>query len=152
MHWPSSMISTAARVLFASDAGGVGLNLQKAASCCINIDLPWNPAVLEQRIGRIYRLGQKRPIDVYNLVSQCSIEARIAGLVADKQALFSSLFDGPSDEVRFERSGSFLSRIERVVEPAVVPELEDADIEQEQTPRGVEIEATPDRPFPASSR
>lgn len=48
-------------------AGGDGLNLQKAASCCINVDLPWNPAVLEQRIGRIHRLGQKRPIDVYNL-------------------------------------------------------------------------------------
>ncbi len=39
------------RVLFASDAGGVGLNLQHAANCVINMDLPWNPAVLEQRIG-----------------------------------------------------------------------------------------------------
>jgi SNF2 family DNA or RNA helicase len=47
----------ACRVLFATDAGGVGLNLQRAASACINIELPWNPAVLEQRIGRIYRLG-----------------------------------------------------------------------------------------------
>ena len=129
-----------ASVLFASDAGGVGLNLQRAASCCINIELPWNPAVLEQRIGRIYRLGQKRPIDVYNLVSQCSIEARIAALVADKQALFTSLFDGSSDEVRFDRSGSFLSQLERVVEPAIVPELEDADIEQEETPLGREID------------
>src|SRR5207244_12167344 len=45
----------ACRVLFATDAGGVGLNLQRAASACINIELPWNPAVLEQRIGRIYR-------------------------------------------------------------------------------------------------
>jgi SNF2 family DNA or RNA helicase len=43
----------ACRVLFATDAGGVGLNLQRAASACINIELPWNPAVLEQRIGRI---------------------------------------------------------------------------------------------------
>ena len=58
------------RVLFASDAGGVGLNLQHAANCVINLELPWNPAVLEQRIGRIYRLGQKQPIDVYNLVSE----------------------------------------------------------------------------------
>jgi hypothetical protein len=45
-------------MLFLSDAGGVGLNLQRAASCCINLELPWNPAVIEQRIGRIYRLGQ----------------------------------------------------------------------------------------------
>ena len=49
------------RLLFASDAGGVGLNLQHAANCVINLELPWNPAVLEQRIGRIYRLGQKQP-------------------------------------------------------------------------------------------
>src|SRR5262249_37084884 len=58
-----------ARVLFASDAGGVGLNLQRAANACINLELPWNPAMLEQRIGRIYRLGQKDPVEVYHLVS-----------------------------------------------------------------------------------
>ena len=107
----------ACRVLFATDAGGVGLNLQRAASACINIELPWNPAVLEQRIGRIYRLGQRRPIDVYNLVSEPGIESRIADLVGSKQALFTGLFDGTTDEVAFERSGSFLSRIERIVGP-----------------------------------
>ena len=112
----------ATAVLFATDAGGVGLNLQRAASCCINVDLPWNPAVLEQRIGRIYRPGQKQPINVYNLVAQSSIEARIAGLVADKKAFFSGLFDGDTNEVRFERSSSFLSRLERIIEPARAPE------------------------------
>jgi hypothetical protein len=119
----------ATRVLFATDAGGVGLNLQRAASACINVELPWNPAVLEQRIGRIYRLGQKRPIDVYNLVTQDSIEARIAGLVADKRALFAGLFDGSSDEIHFERSGSFLSRLEKLVEPIAVPELSDPAVD-----------------------
>src|SRR6185437_10411820 len=73
------------RVLFATDAGGVGLNLQHASNCVINLELPWNPAVLEQRIGRVYRLGQTRPIDVYNLVSEEGIESRIAGLVGSKQ-------------------------------------------------------------------
>ena len=111
----------ACRVLFATDAGGVGLNLQRAASACINIELPWNPAVLEQRIGRIYRLGQRRPIDVYNLVSEPGIESRIADVVGSKQALFTGLFDGTTNEVTFERSGSFLSRIERVVGPALAP-------------------------------
>ena len=111
----------ACRVLFATDAGGVGLNLQRAASACINLELPWNPAVLEQRIGRIYRLGQSRPIDVYNLVSEPGIESRIADLVGSKQAFFTGLFDGTTDEVAFERSGSFLSRIERVVAPAISP-------------------------------
>ncbi|HEY5619564.1 MAG TPA: DEAD/DEAH box helicase [Vicinamibacterales bacterium] len=111
----------ACRVLFATDAGGVGLNLQRAATACINIELPWNPAVLEQRIGRIYRLGQRRPIDVYNLVSEPGIESRIADIVGSKKALFTGLFDGTTDEVTFERSGSFLSRIERIVAPALAP-------------------------------
>ncbi len=117
----------ACRVLFATDAGGVGLNLQRAANACINIELPWNPAVLEQRIGRIYRLGQRRPIDVYHLVSEPGIESRIADIVGSKQALFSGLFDGTTDEVAFERSGSFLSRLERIVEPALVPAATSGD-------------------------
>ena len=100
------------RVLFATDAGGVGLNLQRAASACINIELPWNPAVLEQRIGRIHRIGQRRPINVYNLVSEPGIESRIADLVGSKKALFTGLFDSTTDEVAFDRCGSFLSRIE----------------------------------------
>jgi hypothetical protein len=117
------------RVLFATDAGGVGLNLQRAASCCVNLELPWNPAVLEQRIGRVYRMGQSRPVEVYHLVSEIGIEARIAGLVSDKRALFSGLFDGASDEVAFERSGSFLSRIERVLAPVRTPVVSEKDDE-----------------------
>jgi len=102
------------RVLFASDAGGVGLNLQHASNCVINLELPWNPAVLEQRIGRIYRLGQSQPIDVFNLVNEEGIESRIAGLVGSKQAFFKGLFDGDSDAVQFDQSGSFLARVETI--------------------------------------
>jgi hypothetical protein len=149
----------ATRVLFATDAGGVGLNLQRAASCCVNLDLPWNPAVLEQRICRIYRLGQRQPIDVYNLVTQSSIEARIAALLADKRAFFSALFDGETNEVRFERSSSFLARLERMVEPARAPEprLQEDSPEEQATAdreidelvaaadeRGVALAAAPD--------
>jgi superfamily II DNA or RNA helicase len=134
----------ACRVLFATDAGGVGLNLQRAASACINVELPWNPAVLEQRIGRIYRLGQRRPIDVYNLVSEPGIESRIADLVASKKALFTGLFDGTSDEVAFERAGSFLSRIERIMAPALEPAPPrggDAADREDDDPAEREIEA-----------
>ncbi len=133
----------ACRVLFATDAGGVGLNLQRAASACINIELPWNPAVLEQRIGRIHRLGQRRPIDVYNLVSEPGIESRIADLVGSKQAFFTGLFDGTTDAVTLERSGSFLSRIERIVAPAISPapaRAEEAVSDDDGAER--EIEAT----------
>jgi superfamily II DNA or RNA helicase len=107
------------RILFASDAGGVGLNLQHASNCVINLELPWNPAVLEQRIGRVYRLGQTKPIDVFNLVSEYGIEARIASIVGSKQAFFKGLFDGDSDAVQFEQSTSFLARMAKIYEPIV---------------------------------
>jgi hypothetical protein len=115
------------RLLFLSDAGGVGLNLQRAASACINLELPWNPAVLEQRVGRIYRLGQSRPIDVYHLVSEYGIESRIADLVATKRALFSGLFDSTTDEIRYESERSFLADVEKLVAEAPAPVAATAD-------------------------
>jgi len=102
--------------MFLSDAGGVGLNLQRAASACINLELPWNPAVLEQRIGRIYRIGQTLPIDVYNLVCETGIEARIATTVSSKRALFEGLFDGTNDAVRFDGTASFLDTVKALVD------------------------------------
>ena len=48
-------------VFLSTDAGGVGLNLQ-SASVLVNLDIPWNPAVLEQRIARIHRIGQHKPV------------------------------------------------------------------------------------------
>jgi len=110
-------------VLFSTDAGGVGLNLQHAASTVINLELPWNPAVLEQRIGRVHRLGQKQPVQVFNLVGEQGIESRIADVVEDKQALFSGLFDGTSNEVCFSGTARFLDRVERLVEPVPVPDF-----------------------------
>jgi hypothetical protein len=89
--------------------------------------MPWNPAVLEQRIGRIHRLGQKHPIEVYHLITEGGIEARIVDLVGDKRALFTGLFDGASDEVHFESSGSFLSRAIRLVAEAPVEEAAGAE-------------------------
>ena len=77
--------------------------------------------MVEQRIGRIHRLGQKSPIDVYNLVTEQGIEARIAALIATKKALFGGLFDGTTDSVRFEGQGSFLSDVEKLVAP--LPDL-----------------------------
>jgi SNF2-related domain/Helicase conserved C-terminal domain len=122
----------AAAVMFLSDAGGVGLNLQRAASCCVNLELPWNPAVLEQRIGRIYRLGQTLPIDVFNLVSEEGIEANIARLLSKKSAVFSSLFDGTTDEVLFDGKASFMEGVKRLVDAVPVPELPPAEAEADE--------------------
>jgi superfamily II DNA or RNA helicase len=122
------------RILFASDAGGVGLNLQRAANCVINIELPWNPAVLEQRIGRIYRLGQKLPIDVYNLVCEQGIESRIASLVGSKQAFFKGLFDGASDSVQFEQSANFLAKVQKLYDPTAMQQVASTDSVADEDP------------------
>jgi SNF2 family DNA or RNA helicase len=57
----------AVKVFISTDAGGVGLNLQ-SGSALINMDVPWNPAVLEQRNARIHRLGQKRSVQIITLM------------------------------------------------------------------------------------
>jgi superfamily II DNA or RNA helicase len=114
-------------VLFSTDAGGVGLNLQRAASSVVNLELPWNPAVLEQRIGRVYRLGQKRPVQVFNLVSEQGIESHIADIVSDKQALFAGLFDGTSNELKFSGSGRFLDAVGQLVEAVPGPDIEEPE-------------------------
>ena len=135
-----------AAVLFLTDAGGVGLNLQKAASACINLELPWNPAVLEQRIGRIHRLGQTRPIDVYNLVSRGCIEERIAGLVSDKKALFKGLFEGTTDELRFDRQRTLLNLVEQVATPAPPEARVGAPSAEEPAEDALTAEAAEDPP------
>ncbi len=86
------------RVFLSTDAGGVGLNLQ-AASLVVNLDIPWNPAVLEQRIARVYRLGQKNPVQVINLVSAESIEHRMLDVLAFKGSVAKGVLDGGEDAI-----------------------------------------------------
>jgi hypothetical protein len=81
------------RLFLSTDSGGVGLNLQ-AANVVINLDLPWNPARLEQRIARAWRKHQTRPVQVINLVTADSIEQRMLTLLAGKQALADAVVDG----------------------------------------------------------
>lgn len=90
------------RLFLSTDAGGVGVNLQ-SANIIINLDLPWNPAVLDQRIGRIYRLGQKKHIQVYNFIARNSIEHRILYLLDFKRAVFNGVLEQEgNDEVMLE--------------------------------------------------
>lgn len=86
------------QVFLSTDAGGVGLNLQ-AASVVINLDLPFNPAVLDQRIGRVHRLGQKRTVRALLLVSADSYEQRIGELIGSKRELFSNVLEEGTEEV-----------------------------------------------------
>lgn len=72
-----------ARVLVSTDAGGEGLNLQ-FASVVVNYDLPWNPMKLEQRIGRVDRIGQRRPVRAVNFALAESVELRVQEVLEEK--------------------------------------------------------------------
>jgi len=116
------------RVFLSTDAGGVGLNLQ-SGSVVINMDIPWNPAVLEQRIGRVHRMGQKRGVRVINFISKGSIEERILDLLRFKKSLFAGALDGEGGDVvmtgpsQLER---FMESVEETTEnlPKRDPEME----------------------------
>ncbi|NUQ61545.1 MAG: DEAD/DEAH box helicase [Pirellulales bacterium] len=84
------------RLFIATNAGSTGLNLQ-AADTVINVDLPWNPAVLEQRIGRAHRMGQKRPVQVYVLVTEDTIEEKLLKTLSAKHDLALAALDPDSD-------------------------------------------------------
>ena len=86
----------ACRVFLTTNACSTGLNLQ-AANTVINVDLPWNPAVLEQRIGRAHRMGQKRPVQVYLLVTESTIEEKLLATLSAKHDLALAALDMESD-------------------------------------------------------
>lgn len=118
------------RVFISTDAGSTGLNLQ-VASILINLDLPWNPAVLEQRIARIYRLGQDRPVQILNLVSKNSIEEGMIAKLRFKSSMFEGVLDGGDDTVfvsddKFKKFMEDLSCVmDDTPEPPVVEYVDD---------------------------
>jgi hypothetical protein len=107
------------RVFLSTDAGGTGLNLQ-AADTVINLEVPWNPAVLEQRIARVHRMGQYRPVQVFNLVMRDSIEERALRTLSLKRSLFAEIFTGTNEDVIFATLGqqAFLDTVRELVDEA----------------------------------
>lgn len=91
------------RVFLSTDAGSTGLNLQ-VASILINLDLPWNPAILEQRISRIYRIGQDTQVQIIHFISEHSIEERMLTTLHFKSSLFEGILDGGNDQIFMENS------------------------------------------------
>ena len=101
------------RVFLSTDAGSTGLNLQ-SASTLINMDLPWNPAILEQRIARIHRMGQRRPVQIINFVAKGTIEEGMLSVLAFKRSLSAGILDGGMSEISL--GGSRLNRFMKDVE------------------------------------
>ncbi len=137
-------------VFLSTDAGGLGLNLQRA-DCVINFELPWNPAKLKQRIGRVIRIGQKsKSVNVINLIAKHSIEEKVFAGINLKQELFSGVFDGTTDQVEFsqEKKNEFINKIREMLnEEPLIPTRESAVQEElpESTPHFLNPKALEER-------
>jgi SNF2 family DNA or RNA helicase len=137
------------KVFLSTDAGGVGLNLQ-AASAVINFEPPWNPARLEQRIGRVHRMGQSRPVHVIHFLTKDSIEMRVWETLRLKKSLFAGVFDSPTDEVSFAALGR-KSVLQAVKEIFAGQPLRPKPVVEAEPPRPVAAaEAAPPAEVPAA--
>jgi SNF2-related domain/Helicase conserved C-terminal domain len=103
----------ACRLFLSTDSGSVGLNLQ-IASAVVNVDLPWNPAKLEQRSARAWRKGQMRGVTVVNLVCEDSIEHSMVHLLGAKQALADGVLDGQGDLAALKMPSGRAAMVERM--------------------------------------
>jgi superfamily II DNA/RNA helicase len=92
------------RLFMTTNAGSTGLNLQ-AANTVINVDLPWNPAVLEQRIARAYRMGQEQPVQVFILITEETIEEKLLSTLSAKHSLALAALDAESDVDQVDLAG-----------------------------------------------
>ncbi len=125
------------QVFFSTDAGGLGLNLQ-FASTMVNLELPWNPAVLDQRIGRIHRHGQTERVHVIRLVAEKSFEAGLELTLQSKRELFEAALDARSSAADVRAPSSCLAAVR-----AALVELE-SEQEAGQEPVFVEREGEPE--------
>ena len=128
------------RVLLSTDAGGVGLNLQ-VASYVIHLDLPWNPARLDQRTGRAHRLGQTRGVTATCLCAEAGIERGIEQVLGMKRGIRAAALDStseveeleaPSFNVTLKQIRAVLEELETIGETAVAVEQTKATVSDVQ--------------------
>ncbi|AOV09079.1 DEAD/DEAH box helicase [Sporosarcina ureilytica] len=98
--WAKQLFRDKAQVLIATESGSEGINLQ-FCSHVINYDLPWNPMKLEQRIGRVHRIGQENDVHIYNLAIQDTIEDHILDLLYKKIGVFEKVVGELDDILSF---------------------------------------------------
>lgn len=114
--WMMDLFRNRAQVMVATEAGGEGINLQFCHHI-INFDLPWNPMRIEQRIGRVHRLGQTEDVMIYNLSTRGTIEEHILHLLHEKINMFEMVI-GELDTIveKFEsKEGSLESSIYKII-------------------------------------
>jgi SNF2 family DNA or RNA helicase len=123
-------------VLIATRAGSEGRNLQ-ICNVLVNYDLPWNPMVIEQRIGRVHRIGQKREVHIVNLAAAGTIESYILQLLDKKIKLF-ELVVGELDLILGEFGGAQKFEV-RLADEWLKAE-NDADFERRVETLGLDLE------------
>lgn len=113
--WMMDLFRGRAQVMIATEAGGEGINLQFCHHM-INFDLPWNPMRVEQRIGRVHRLGQQNDVKIYNLSTKGTIEEHIVNLLHEKINMFEMVI-GDLDVIleRFEKEHSLEKSIYKIL-------------------------------------
>lgn len=112
--WMKELFQHRAQVLIATEAGGEGINLQFCHHV-INYDLPWNPMRLEQRIGRVHRLGQTKDVHIYNFVVRNTIEEHMFTLLYEKIQLFERVVGELDDILMKLQSPTFSNHLERII-------------------------------------
>ncbi len=123
----------------------MGLNLQ-AASLVINLDLPWNPAVLEQRIARAHRHGQHSSVQVINLVAKDTLEERMLDTLAAKKNVFATVFgtDESPTSIRFADTGqNLLQKLGELLKTPAEVELDLTPAAQPAPETESQLEAAP---------
>ncbi len=118
-----------AQFLVSTDAGGEGINLQ-FCHVVINYDIPWNPMKLEQRIGRVDRIGQENVVKAINFVLQDTVEYRVQEVLEEKLYVILKEFgvDKTQDVLDSAQAGHMFESIYR--EMILHPELEDYQLQQ----------------------
>lgn len=104
--WMRELFQKHAQVLIATEAGGEGINLQFCHHI-INFDLPWNPMRLEQRIGRIHRLGQEKDVNIFNFATKGTVEEHVLKLLHEKITLFEKVIGDLDDILSRLEFGNF---------------------------------------------
>lgn len=134
---------TETEILISTDAGGEGLNLQ-FSNCIINYDLPWNPMKIEQRIGRVDRIGQQRDVLVYNFILADTVENRVKAVLEEKLSVilkeigidkYSDVLDSEAAELNFTDAYMKSIRNPKNIELNIRPVEEDLKKQVQNTMR-----------------
>jgi superfamily II DNA or RNA helicase len=125
------------QVFISTDAGGVGLNLQ-LASALVNLDMPWNPAVLDQRIARVHRLGQTNKVQIFLMIAEDSYEERVAALVQNKRDLFDNVVDPEATEDVVGISKRQLESLIEDLDPETPKRLQAPGVDDQAAPESVQ--------------